>query len=82
LWQTSGLEKGRPPAHINGMAKTLLILAPLVLLTGCGFDEAKARATCEKAHPGDQSAVETCVKEAEIANHKGEIQAMRDKANH
>ncbi len=56
------LEIGPFRGHISPMKQACLFLPILALLTGCsGYDPAKQREACEKAHPGDKAAVDQCV---------------------
>jgi hypothetical protein len=48
------------------MTKTLIALAALITLSGCGFDEAGERLKCEKSNL-DQPKIEECVKAARLA---------------
>jgi hypothetical protein len=46
------------------MARIRIALSALLLLSGCGFDEAQERAACEKSHPSDRNSADQCFKNA------------------
>jgi hypothetical protein len=50
------------------MRKIRILAFVFLALAGCSrWDEAKERADCEKARPGDQPAVDECLKAAKLA---------------
>jgi hypothetical protein len=77
LWRPNGLENGPGRVHIAEMTKTLLLLAGLILLTGCGYDPTKDREACAKLNPGDPAKAAECSKGAEAAYQKGALDEYR-----
>jgi hypothetical protein len=60
------------------MTKRLMALAALIILSGCGFDEAAERLKCEKSNL-DEAKVEECVKAARLA-YDDQIKAAKSQA--